>query len=642
MANKFIIEIRTQGFKGAKKDLENVNKQTRGFVRNSNKASTATAGFRRTMSSLRNNLLLVTFAFGGIIAGIKKFVDISSGFEAVKVRLVGLTGSVQAAEKAFDTFNEIAATTPFALDDIVEAGASLTAFGVDAENMIKPVADLAAFMGTTAREAAMSLGRAFAGGAGAADILRERGILQLIKDFKGINDLTKVTLPDFREMLIETLQDPMAGIAGSTDRLSKTFIGSMSNMKDSLTRMSASIGESLIDFLSLDDVIESIGDHAKRISDNVKMINDPISALSERMKALGISSENLQQAIIEQETREVAKAIEEEDDAIANLSVTLHSLLSAQADVSDIFNITTKLSRGREHFQRTNIMLIQNAENFEKLANAVEVAIQQHTLLASEADPEDLLPLIVGLEKVQQLQVLLAGNDQIEIIEEPEFLADFVDAVTPAMLAAGESISVVSAEIKTLGIELQSIEAVELSEGIRDIGRSMDFLSSEQRAVITGVESISSSMATAILNAQDMEEAFRSALRAMAAELLAQATTFALLNIFTGGTYGTTTSFLRFAFGHTGGLVTPTGIQKFAGGGSVLGGVDTVPAMLQPGEFVLSKNAVQNMGVESAKAINQGKNAGGITVNISAPLVDETVIDSIIPAIEKAQRLNLA
>jgi len=33
---------------------------------------------------------------------------------------------------------------------------------------------------------------------------------------------------------------------------------------------------------------------------------------------------------------------------------------------------------------------------------------------------------------------------------------------------------------------------------------------------------------------------------------------------------------------------------------------------------------------------------GGITVNISAPLVDETVIDTIIPAIQKAQRLNLA
>lgn len=57
--------------------------------------------------------------------------------------------------------------------------------------MIKPTSDLAAFMGTTATEAAQALGRAFAGGAGAADILRERGILQLIRDTKGIEDLSK-------------------------------------------------------------------------------------------------------------------------------------------------------------------------------------------------------------------------------------------------------------------------------------------------------------------------------------------------------------------------------------------------------------------------------------------------------------------
>ena len=33
---------------------------------------------------------------------------------------------------------------------------------------------------------------------------------------------------------------------------------------------------------------------------------------------------------------------------------------------------------------------------------------------------------------------------------------------------------------------------------------------------------------------------------------------------------------------------------------------------------------------------------GGITLNITAPLVDEHILDTILPAIEKAQRLNLA
>ena len=34
-------------------------------------------------------------------------------------------------------------------------------------------------------------------------------------------------------------------------------------------------------------------------------------------------------------------------------------------------------------------------------------------------------------------------------------------------------------------------------------------------------------------------------------------------------------------------------------------------------------------------------NQGNITINISAPLVDETVVDHIIPAIRRAEKLNL-
>ena len=37
-----------------------------------------------------------------------------------------------------------------------------------------------------------------------------------------------------------------------------------------------------------------------------------------------------------------------------------------------------------------------------------------------------------------------------------------------------------------------------------------------------------------------------------------------------------------------------------------------------------------------------GPQGGNVTVNISAPLVDETVVESIIPAIERARRMNLA
>jgi len=216
---------------------------TKRVIKTQNRMRISTGGLQRVVGSLRNKILLFTFAFGSAIAAVKGFVSASSQFEAVKVRLNAMFGSVERGTKAFNTFNKIAATTPFTLQDVVEGGAALKAFGADAEALIKPTADLAAFMGTTATEAASALGRAFAGGAGAADILRERGILQLVRDFKGIEDLSKITLPEFRKALEETLLDPASGIAGSTDALSNTMVGMMSNLADSFTRFSAAMGD---------------------------------------------------------------------------------------------------------------------------------------------------------------------------------------------------------------------------------------------------------------------------------------------------------------------------------------------------------------------------------------------------------------
>ena len=84
--------------------------------------------------------------------------------------------------------------------------------------------------------------------------------------------------------------------------------------------------------------------------------------------------------------------------------------------------------------------------------------------------------------------------------------------------------------------------------------------------------------------------------------------------------------------------------QKFEQGGLVGGrrhsqGGTTIEA--EKGEFVMSRNAVDSIGINNLEQMNRGS-GGGITFNISAPLVDETIIDTIIPAIEKAQRMNLA
>ena len=63
-------------------------------------------------------------------------------------------------------------------------------------------------------------------------------------------------------------------------------------------------------------------------------------------------------------------------------------------------------------------------------------------------------------------------------------------------------------------------------------------------------------------------------------------------------------------------------------------GVVTKPTMFLTGE----NNKPEQVSVTPLG----GASASGITVNISAPLVDDTVVESIIPAIERAKRMNLA
>ena len=52
----------------------------------------------------------------------------------------------------------------------------------------------------------------------------------------------------------------------------------------------------------------------------------------------------------------------------------------------------------------------------------------------------------------------------------------------------------------------------------------------------------------------------------------------------------------------------------------------------------MSRDAVDSVGLENLNLMNDGGGGQNITLNISAPLVDDTVVDSIIPAIREAIR----
>jgi hypothetical protein len=105
-----------------------------------------------------------------------------------------------------------------------------------------------------------------------------------------------------------------------------------------------------------------------------------------------------------------------------------------------------------------------------------------------------------------------------------------------------------------------------------------------------------------------------------------------------GGTLGFITGAGIAATGAAQVATIQQAISNAQGAETGFDGIVNRPTMFMTGEG----NKAERVSVTPLQGPNINGPQGGITLNISAPLVDETVIDSIIPAIQKAQRMNLA
>jgi len=200
------------------------------------------------MTSSLMGLGAAYFGITNIVNGLKTFSaslsETATSVETARIRLNAMYGDVEKAGEVFDFMNTYAAKSPATFKEVIEAGTQVKAFGLDIQTWMTPLGDLAAYMGVSLPEAASALGRAYAGGVGAADIFREHGILNVIKSFKGIDDLTKMTLPEFRKAMYETFTSAKSGVAGQTENLAKSWAGLISMLEDAWFRFQQDVLDS--------------------------------------------------------------------------------------------------------------------------------------------------------------------------------------------------------------------------------------------------------------------------------------------------------------------------------------------------------------------------------------------------------------
>ena len=96
------------------------------------------------------------------------------------------------------------------------------------------------------------------------------------------------------------------------------------------------------------------------------------------------------------------------------------------------------------------------------------------------------------------------------------------------------------------------------------------------------------------------------------------------------------------------GMSTGGMVPKYFVSGGYARGTDTVPAMLTPGEFIMSKYAVNQHGVENLKAMNNGQSVGGsvytynLSVNVKSDANPNEIARTVMTQIKQidSQRLR--
>ena len=307
----------------------------------------------------------------------------------------------------------------------------------------------------------------------------------------------------------------------------------------------------------------------------------------------------------------------------------IEALVASEADLVEIENKKEELSKKRDALDNKRIQQYKYLIANEKELIELQKKYKDVGLDAAEVD-----------EKIQSLRIAniayVAGI--IPSLEKQNTLLNNKNEYT------GEELEWENLKAEAIS---RSIDLKELDEdAIRNLIKANKELSDEQKKQDFWVKSINGAMLQGITNNARFAESFVNMIKKMAAEILAHMATFMFFKSFidptgamTGLQYGIKMLTGIFHQGgqvqgyNTGGMVP---LQGYSSGGNV----DNVPAMLQEGEFVMRRSAVESIGIENLNRMNRtGQTSGGLTVNFSGNVMSDDFIESeAIPKIKDAIR----
>jgi hypothetical protein len=755
--SKFIIEVRTRGFGKAEQELKQASSQTRKFARNANNAKDAGAVFRKEVSQLRNNMLLYTFAIGGAIAGMGRFVMAASDAreEASKFRVVFGEFAPEAdafAQSITDSFgiakSEMITLLARLQDTFVPLGFSRE----QATDLSKSIAQLSMDVGSFNNVATGDVAARFTSAIiGNHEAVRELGIslteaslkqeaqtLGLIKAGEQMGQTEKIlsrinilfndttdaqgdlirTQDEFAAQLravsgrFRTLQENigevllptaefglklaniftdgdrvifvLGGLALGLARYNKGMFAAIGNTLafNTALRGNALIAVGTAFLVAIDlamDKIEELGRNSVQAAFDIEELNNPVQNLINANISLTESLEEQEKAekAIQEARQKAIESLKQSETALAvRLAVMLEETELGKARVTALLGENRILTdREIKILAEIDRIKAQNEANREAIriakenadadtrakAEAIRLAKEQ-----ADADADANKRLIDRKNKLAEAETRLAIT-QAKFFENSDIQVKKMNIVDSAAKELADALggpdglgiqysdlkdkigdSTEALSLENLNINISTDIQKQLAQAIIDTANAQLKLAENTNEASNEIEFNANAAASAI---NTMTSAIRVLKDESADEDQRLKNLIQLLGSLAaqfggpkGQLFGAALNLgAEFAIGHTGGLIRENGIQRFATGGMVQG-QDNVPIMAQAGEFIIRRDAVQNIGVENLAQMNRSGSAGGVTINIQGNMIgnDEFVRDNLVPQLKQITNQDLA
>lgn len=660
----------TQAFKGkafavrrVREEIRKLNSSNKVFNKGILDTQHGTRILGGSLAVLRSRLLLASFAMTSFSLTIGKILSLYGRQEKAEKKLAqalrSTSNAVNMSHKELTLMaSGLQSVTTFGDEAIIEMQALLLTFtkiGGDVfPKATETILNIAEAMGQDLKTSAIQVGKALNEPAKGITALRRVGIQfskeqeAQIKRFVSLNDVASA-----QSIILGELEVQFGGMAravrgtviGSFNALSNSFGDMMEKLGEKLSPFMQSLAESLqsVTFLMQTEgerqiaFLQSIGASEETLTKaRIGLLKEEVK---ERLISVGVTDIDLNQrdeligkySQQDEKLNQLKQRLSEENTELANNADKLLDVAGSAEEYNKLLQRANKTTETAQVRSGKYGEIIANNVLKDKDGNnqlAIKIQKQQDSVkqTSDQVDKQQALTLALR-EYLIALGLLTEFETQAQQTTQTR--------IEQSLLGMQMLNSSFSATTGALRDEMKSREAMELDR-LRNSEKFQQADSNKRKAM---EKSVTDAFAGEKLKLFKMDKA------SSIANVIMNTASGVMKAYEQLGAFGVPVATMIGALGavqlnailatkppvfETGGLV---GGKSHSQGGTMI--------EAEKGEFVMSRNAVQAIGVETLNQMNQGGGAG-LTVNVSAPLVDETVLDTIIPAIQKAQRMNLA